>query len=78
MLAPPFIVLPVIPREVVASGPLAVAVLLRLRLKIDVAALVDSEDLNPRVWVGEALIALPLVLIVGSTARTVRVLGSMK
>ena len=38
-----------------------------LRLKIDVAALLDSGDLNPSRFVREVLTSLPLVLVVGST-----------
>ena len=77
-MAPPFIVLPVIPREIVPSGPLVVAGLVTLLLKIDVAAVLDSEDLNRGLPAREVLVVLPRVLVVGSTARTVWVRGSTK
>jgi hypothetical protein len=72
------VVLLVAPRETVPSEPLDIAVLLKLRLKIDVAALLESEDLNPCVRVRDVLIALPMVLVVGSTARTAWVFGLKK
>jgi hypothetical protein len=51
-----------------------------LRLKIDVAPFLASEDANPREPVPPEVrvAAVPLVLVVGSTLREARVVGSMK